>query len=727
MKRLSVALLFFVLAITSFFMISKVKINYDLKQYLPSSSQSSAGLDLLSENFGDFSTINLMLDVSDFSPSQMLAFSADVEDMGASVTFLEDVLTQDVFNMIKALSDPTTLAMLQTLENAMPYSYATYPEMILSLYMNYPTQMSSLSTLIDPFYNTTTQMALYTIKVPFDASSQQAKDLYQMIRDKVDADGDIAYFTGSLVSNIYTSETVTSEVFNITIVIIPIILVILLMMTPSIFDLLLFLITAGVAIVLNLGTNVFLPSISFITQSMAIALQLAISLDYIIFIVSRYHEERSNFDKEEALQKSFKKIKSPVIASAMTTLFSFIALLFMRFTIGFDIGIVFAKAIFFSMLSSLILLPILIRWFDPLLQKGKHGVLIPHFSKFAKMIYKGRYVFLAFLALVFVPAFYFQNHNNFIYGDSALTESKDSQYSTDEAAITDSFGRINSLVILTEEDMAKEASLVFELQASDLPITSVSAYTIASQSTSDVTLLAMYHESFCQNGYCLVSINIDLPPESEATTAAVKELQTILDNTTFESHYLLGSSAITADMEEIIKTDYLIVTAIALLLIMLIIFVTFKNLVIPLILPFLIETAVFFSMAIPYFFGTRVVFLAYLIVSTILLGATIDYAILLSKRYIELREAHDKPTSIDMAITESAPSIFTSALIFGISGLSISFISKILTISQIGLQIALGAFTSMIFVLILLPQLLFIFDAWFMKGHLTKRVKKQEK
>jgi len=171
----------------------------------------------------------------------------------------------------------------------------------------------------------------------------------------------------------------------------------------------------------------------------------------------------------------------------------------------------------------------------------------------------------------------------------------------------------------------------------------------------------------------------------------------------------------------------LIVTAIALLLIMVIIFVTFKNLVIPFILPFLIETAVFFSMAIPYFFGTRVVFLAYLIVSTILLGATIDYAILLSKRYIELREAHDKQTSIDMAITESAPSIFTSALIFGISGLSISFISKILTISQIGMQIALGAFTSMIFVLILLPQLLYIFDSWFMKGHLSKLLKKQQK
>jgi len=221
-------------------------------------------------------------------------------------------------------------------------------------------------------------------------------------------------------------------------------------------------------------------------------------------------------------------------------------------------------------------------------------------------------------------------------------------------------------------------------------------------------------------------LSFDMKEESEVSAAVVDKLYLYLENAGFEDAYLIGSSPIAYEIKDVISIDYFYVTLIALFAVMVIIFIAFRNLLMPLILPFVIVASVFFTMSIPYFIGDSLVFLGYLIVSTILLGATIDYAILFGKSYLELRDTHNKNDSIQIAISDSAPSIMTSAIIFAASGLSIALISSVFTISQIGLQIAIGATTSLIFVLVLLPQLFYIFDRWIKKSN-VKEIQKQNK
>jgi len=200
---------------------------------------------------------------------------------------------------------------------------------------------------------------------------------------------------------------------------------------------------------------------------------------------------------DEALKFSMSKVKAPVIASALTTGVSFLALVFMRFSIGLDIGIVFFKAIFFSLLSSLILVPILIKYFAKLIDKSKHKVLMPRFGKFAKFIYRFRFVFLGFLVLIIVPAYYFQSHNTFIYGDSALTSSVGSSYYEDTQAMEAEFGYDNRIIVLTERNMAKEGSFYQAVTTDlDLPLNSIQAGIYYQQTISNPDVLQAYLANF---------------------------------------------------------------------------------------------------------------------------------------------------------------------------------------------------------------------------------------
>jgi len=531
------------------------------------------------------------------------------------------------------------------------------------------------------------------------------------------------YLTGGVISTIFTRNSISSEVLKITLIVVPIILVLLLFLTPSFFDLVVFLLGAGVAIILNLGTNALLPNISFISQSIAIVLQLAISLDYIIFIVSRYHEERDKGqDSDTAIKAAMKKVRVPVIASALTTSASFLALLFMRFSIGMDIGLVFFKAIIFSLLSSLFLVPVLIKTFAKPIDKSRHKVFLPKFGKFAKFIYKLRYLLLAFLLLIVPFAYYFQSHNDFIYGDSALTSSKGSEYYEDTAAVEDVFGYSNQIVVLTERDAVKEG-IFYQAVSTDssLPLTDIQAGIYYVGVISDPDLLAATLTNFYTDDYEIMILTFDMDPESEATEAALDTLQEHLDDAGFTTAYLLGSTPAAYEIKSVISEDYDYVTLIALGAVMLIILITFGNVLMPIILPMVIVASVFVTMSISYFANYQVVFLGYLIISTILLGATIDYAILFGKRYLELRKTNGKNESIQTALSDTAPSITTSAIIFAVAGLMLSIISSIVTIKQIGGQIAIGAMLALFYVLVLLPQLFYIFDRWIIRLNFRKK------
>ncbi len=710
MKKYLTLILTVLIVGLSIFLMSRVVVNYNMKKYLPDDDPLKEGITLHDELYGESSYTNLLL--RDVSLSDALDVRNDL--LGVShvvgVSFIGDVLNQMTFGILLSEVDPVTQNNInQTLTNLMSTGLS-FEESFYQIIMNAPDALvSDLKDQIgryeqDGYYK-------MTIQINLSPSSSDIENVIEDIKDLIDEKEYSYSLAGGVMNDLFVRRAIEDEVMKITLILIPLVLVILLMMTPSFADLIVFLVISGVAIVVNLGTNFIFKDISFITQSMAIALQLAISLDYIIFIVHRYHKERENHEKETAMKVTLKGVLSPVVASAVTTGASFVALVFMRFSIGMDIGLVFLKAVALSAISSLLLGPVLIRILDSWIFKSKHKVFTPKFAKFSKFVYRFRYVFLSLFILSIVPAYYFQSQNTFIYGESALISSAGTSYDDDVKEMIDLFGNDNQIVILTNQDPAKEALLYQALVTSDdLYITSVQSMVSYQSIITDPLVLVSLSPNFYQGGYARMILTLDLKEEDEVTERVVIEIQDLVKSFGFDESYVIGSSPAALSIKNVIETDYLYVTLIAVLLIMVVIFFTFKNWILPIILPAVIMNSVFLAMSIPYFLGNSLAFLGYLIVSTILLGATIDYAILFTKRYIELRETMDVHLSIEHAIEDSAPSITTSALIFGIAGLSLGFISSVLAIQQIGLQIALGALFGLLSVLVLLPQLILIFD-----------------
>lgn len=716
MKKYVIIILTVCLIILSVWLLNKVTVNYDMKRYLPEDHELVKGIDIHDDLFGVSSYTYLIIKDQTLGEALLLKEDLKTMDHVTHIAFVDDVLTELSFGMFLSSQD---LATQQAFNQALASYMATgmsFTEAYYNIILGLPlgSQDAFLSQL-----ETYQKDDLYKMMIQFDleSSSKDIEPLIDQIKTELDDQG-IAYtLVGGVMSDLFVRQSIEDEVLKITWILIPLVLIILLVMTPSFADLIIFMIVSGVAILLNLGTNAIFKDISFITQSMAIALQLAISLDYIIFIVHRYHKDRMSDEKDQAMKSSLKHVTQPVIASVVTTGVSFLALVFMRFTIGMDIGLVFLKAVILSGLSSLILGPVIIKWLDPWMLKSKHKVFVPKFSAFSKFVYKLRYVFLAVFILAIVPAYYFQSQNDFIYGESALIGSAGSSYDEDINLLVENFGHEQQVIILINQDSIKEQQLYQSLLSdASLPITSLQSYVYYQSIISDPLILASLSPQFNQENYSRMILTLNMEEESDESFAITEALMEKLKDIDFEEAYLIGSTQAALSMKEVIEEDYFYVTLIALGLIMVVIFISFKNWILPIILPLVILTSVFLAMSVPYFAGYSLSFLGYLICSTILLGATIDYAILFTKRYIELRDEFDVHLSVEKAIEDSAPSIMTSALIFSVAGLSISFISSVLAIKQIGLQIALGAFFGLLSVLVLLPQLLFIFDHWIKKS-----------
>jgi len=725
LKNKIILAVFLALTVVAGIMITQVNVNYDLKQYLPDDSETVEGLDIYESEFGTGSYAIVMIEDADVSDA--LTAEQEILELShvTSVEYLDTVLNQMTFQTLIANFDATTQAVLQTQMDNMTNAGYSYPEAFLQLIDYLQTNLpSEYISLLEPLVSETEKYYVdgyskMIVSIDLEQTDLEAETVLDEIIDTLNNDGLTFYLTGGVVSTVFTRNAISSEVLKITLIIVPMILILLLFLTPAYFDLIVFVLAAAVAIILNLGTNAFLPNISFITHSIAIVLQLAISLDYIIFIMSRYHEERDKgLSSDEAIKAAMKKVTVPVIASASTTGASFLALLFMKFSIGLDIGIVFFKAIAFSLLVALFLVPVLIKVFAKLIDKSRHKVFLPKFGKFAKFVYKFRYLLLAFLLLIVPFAYYFQSHNDFVYGDSALTSSKGSEYYEDTEKIESVFGFDNRIIILTDKNVFKETIFYQEITAdTSLPLTDIKSGVYYSQTISDPATLAIVLSNFYTDDYEIIVMTFDMDPESEEAETVLTSLRTHLDDAGISDYYLLGSTPVAFETKNIISSDYDYVTLIALVAVMLIIFITFKNFLMPIILPLVIVASVFVTMSVSYFAGYKVVFLGYLIISTILLGATIDYAILFGKRYLELRNTYGKHDSIQMAISDTAPSITTSAIIFAVAGLMLSIVSSIVTIRQIGGQIAIGAMLALFYVLVLLPQLFYIFDRWIKRSN----------
>lgn len=512
-----------------------------------------------------------------------------------------------------------------------------------------------------------------------------------------------------------------TEVLRAMAILVPIILLILIISTTSWLEPLLFLATIGIAVVINMGLSVLFGEVSFITQTVSPILQLAVSLDYAIFLMHSFQEYQKTHKPEKAMQMAMHRALPAVIASAATTVIGFSALIFMRFGIGSDLGLHLAKGVALSFISVMVFMPALTLVSYKLILKTQHKSLMPSFDKVSKGLLKVKVPFLLLALIVVVPCFIAQLNTGFMYGMSGIAGS--SRAEKDSAAIEKVFGKENLLVLMIpKDDQTIEAELCGKL--SKIPhVTKVVSF--VTMIGTEVPIEYVPKETVAQfysENYARIILYTDTPEEGNKTFKMVETVLDTADNY-YGKYYLTGQSATLYDMKQMVEVDVRIVNIIAIIGIFMVILLTFKSLFVPVFLVFSIETAIWINLSVAYFTGSSLSFVGYLIISTVQLGATVDYAILLTNHYLVERKNLSKNKAMLKTLSENLPAILVSATILAVSGFILAATSSNPIISELGILLGRGTILSFVMVVCVLPALLLIFDKLIQKTTLRKNKK----
>lgn len=551
--------------------------------------------------------------------------------------------------------------------------------------------------------------AVYTVYLDYQDYSKETGVAVEAIKAII---GDKGYVYGAASSAQEVVEATERSVGRLILLFLPVVFLILVLATDSFFEPVVFFICLGFAIGLNAGSNLIFGEVSFVTHSMASALQLAISMDYSIFILHRFSEEKGKgLAPVDAMKVALKRSFSTVVASAVTTVAGFSALLLMQFKIGTDMGLVFGKGIVFSLLCSIFLLPavtlICSKWID----RTAHRRFIPKFKLFSKAVFRLRYLALLLIIVCVIPAVLAEGRTKYVYGGSGIAEEEGTYTYLAKHKIENTFGAFNPVILLLPRgDQNALKRLADELQAYRY-VESVQSHVLLADSKIPEELLPpAVHETFISEHYYRIIVGLNTPEESEETFEAVDWIKNRAKYYYGDAYHISGLSVTLSDIRDIAGRDTLVVTLTAVLSVAIVVLLTFRRMAVPLVLLFCIEAAVFINMAIPYFTDKPLVFVGKLIVSSLMLGATIDYAILYTSRYTEYRQTLDKKTAFLEALSGSAASIFTSASVLTVSGFLIQFTSDVRTVSEMGELIGRGAVLSASVVMFVLPAMLYVLD-----------------
>ena len=481
----------------------------------------------------------------------------------------------------------------------------------------------------------------------------------------------------------------------------------------SIFVPVLFLLSIGIAIVYNLGTNVFFGEISYITKALAAVLQLGVTMDYSIFLMHSYQEQqvRYNGDKERAMAHAISQTFSSVIGSSVTTVAGFIALCFMSFTLGKDIGIVMAKGVIFGVLVCVTVLPSMILCCDKLIEKTKHKPLLPDIGRISDKVTKRYVIYVVAFVILLFPAIYGNNHTGVYYNlDESLPKDlpsviantklkEDYNMNTTHMILVDS-SVAGSDVKKMSQEIEKVDGVKWVLGLDNLVGSGVPADMLPESVTSMLK----------NDKYQLLMVNSTYKVATDKVNKQIEEIDKILDKYD-EGAMLVGEGPLTKDLINITDTDFKRVSAVSIGIVFVIILLLFKSITIPVILVGVIEFAIFVNMGIPFYTGTKLPFVASIVIGTIQLGATVDYAILMTTRYQRERSrGAGKFDAITTAHKFSAQSIIVSALSFFAATIGVGLYSNIDMISSLCILMARGALISMVVVVLILPSLFMVFD-----------------
>ena len=652
-----VVFLFLALALFCGFITPLVQINYDIADYLPPEAPSTVGLDLMDEIY-DKAVPNTRVMVENVTIPEALEYKARLE----AVDGVEDV---------NWLDDQLDLTV--------------------------PLEIQDQKTVADWYRD---GCAVYSLVV--DTEKQIAA--IGAIREII---GEENAMSGTPVETVDAHLSASSDMVRMMSIILPLVFAILLFTTTSWFEPVLFMLNVGVAILINMGTNLIFGEICFITNTTGAILQLACSMDYAIFLLERFEEFRQEgLEPEAAMAQAVTRSAGSIASSGLTTVMGFAALIAMQFLIGPDMGYVLSKGIAISLVTTLVFMPCLTMFCYRLIDRTSHRSFMPSFRGLAKATGKVKGFVTIGVAVLLIPCYLAQQNIHFVYGASEMT-GPDSQIVRERDAINDRFGESNSFAILVPVgSTAKEQALNDDIKA--LPqVSSVLSYVeTVGRSIPDAYVPPDQLKLLTSGGYTRLVVSARIPSESAGTFRFVEELRAIAESHYPGQYYMVGIPATIYDMKDTITADSVKVNLISIGAIGLILLINFRSVTLPVLLLLTIESSIFINIAVPYFTGTHLQYIGYLIISSVQLGATVDYAILFTNRYLELRREKPKEEAATETIRTTAASILTSGGILASAGVVLRFCSSNLIIGQLGVLVARGAILSIVMVLVLLPTLL---------------------
>ena len=673
-RRRIVLAVFGILLVLCFFLKNLVSVNYDINDYLPEATHSNVSLEVMEQEFsGGIPNARVM--IHDVTIPQALEYK---QMLGAvegviAVTWLDDVA--DVTVPLAAL-DPATVE---------------------SYYKN--------------------NAALFSLTIEEAMCIDAIDDIRALV-------GDSNAISGNAASIAVSTTKTVAEVPMISMISVVFAFLVLLLTTRSWMDPVVVLLGIGVAVILNRGSNLLFGEISFITNAAGNILQLAVSLDYSVFLIHRFEECRKEIgDPESAMVEALCKSTSSILSSGFTTIIGFLALTLMQFRIGPDLGLALAKGVVISLLTTFLFTPALVMCVYPLRDRMKHRSFVPSFRGLGKLVLRVMIPFACAFLLVVVPAFLASNANSYYYGSSEIF-GIDTQYGADTAAIDKEFGISDTYVLLVPRgDTATQTEMSNALKGLD-NVTSILSFVDAAgpeipHDYLDKNTLALLESE----NYTRMVISVSVPTEGEATFRLVEEVRETAQRYYPDTYYLAGRGVGTYDLMQTITADMLWVNLLAIGAVFLVLLVTMRSLVLPVLLVLGIETAIWLNLAVPYFAGSPVFYIAYLIISAIQLGATVDYAILMTDRYIENRRSMEKKEALVQTVSNVTVSILTSGSVMIVVGLMMDYLSSNRLLGQLGLLIGRGAAFSLVIVFFVLPGLLYLTD----KFAVARKVAKTEK
>jgi hypothetical protein len=658
----SVLMVFLIAALLGGILTSLVSVNYKMVDYLPDDAQSTKAIKIMEGEFvGEMPNARVM--ITGVTIQEALEYKEKIAALEGvtSVNWLDDIVGLDTVK--------------------------TKPIDFLD------------SSIVKNYYKDNN--ALINLSIESGKEKSTVKAVYEIIGENNAAAGEAV--------NIAESQSMSvSEVVNAMAILLPIIIIILVISTTSWIEPLLFLLTIGVAIIINMGTNIMFGEISFITKTVSPILQLAVSLDYAIFLLHSFNDYRSSHEPPKAMMLAMKQAMPTVAASAATTVVGFSALIFMRFGIGADLGLNLLKGIILSFISVMLFLPVVTLLCYRAIDKTKHRKLMPDFRKSGNWLLKLRIPFLIVALVVVVPCFLAQSNTQFMYGMGSVTSV--SRVGEDTLNIEKKFGKENTLVLLVpKENVGKESELSNEL--SKIPhVTSVMSFATAVGAEIPPEYVPKEAvEQFYSEHYTRIILYTDTEEESKE---AFDTVQAVLDTAAelYNTYYMTGQSATLYDMKNIVSTDTKRINLVAILGIIAVLLVTFRSVSIPLLLIFAIETAIWINLSFPYFTGQPLSFIGYLILSTVQLGATVDYAILFTNAYTNNRKTLSKKDAIRVTVQGNLVAILISALILATAGFTLAFTTSNPIIGELGTLLGRGTILSLTMVACVLPALLLLFD-----------------